>query len=90
MYECVIRDFFERKVKFFSVEDDGLLEALYAPELLVPSGETECKEVQREIAVRVSFRSKSEYFSAEDISLIEVLHCPELAVSHSERVCKVM
>ena len=77
------------KGKCFSPEDNGLSEVLHLPELVVPSGETDCKVAQRHWAVGVSLRAKGECFSAEDNGLSEVLHLPELVIPGGELICKV-
>ena len=78
------------KAECFSVEDNGLIEVLHSPELVVPSGEINCKAVQRHGPIRVPLRAKAECFSVEDNGFIEVLHSPELVVPSEETICKVV
>ena len=65
MFECL------------SDEDNGLFEVLHCPELIVPSGEINCKVVQGHWATRAPLRAKVEGISVGDNSLIEFFHCPE-------------
>ena len=78
------------KVKCFSVEDNGLIEVLQLPELVVPSGEMICKVGQRRRPIGVPVRAKAECFSVEYNGLIEVLQYPELPVPIGEMNCKVV
>ena len=78
------------KDECFLVEDNGLIEVLQCPELVVPSGEMNCYVVQRPRPIGVPLREKAECFSVEDNGLIEVLQCPELVVASGETICKVV
>ena len=62
----------QAKFECFSVEDNGLIEVLHCPELLVPSGETICKVVQR----LWPMMAKDKCFSAKANGLVGVLHYP--------------
>ena len=74
------------KLKCFAVEAMiGPIEILHCTELLVPSGEINCKVGQkaRSKRVLVFLWEKVEGFPVEDNGLIEVPHPPTLASSMS-------
>ena len=69
------------------IEDNGLVEVLRSPELLVPSEEMKCKVGQRHRPIWVSLRVE---IANEDNDPVEDLRTPELVVPGEETDCKIV
>ena len=72
------------KSECLSAEHNNLIEVLHCPELLVPSGETKGRVVQRHRPVMMTLWAKVEGFLVKDNGLIEVRDCPESIVPRGE------
>jgi len=72
------------KVECFSAEGNCLVKVRYCPEVLVPAGEMNGKDVQRHRPISVSLWAEVKRFSVEEDGLIEVLYCPEVLVTSEE------
>ena len=75
-------------VECFSAKDNSRVEVLHRPELVVPSGKSNCKVIQRDSSKRVSLRDMVKCFSVEDNGPLEVPCRSQLAVTIIEMICK--
>ena len=78
------------KVECFAGDDNGFIQVLYCPNLLVPSEKVFTEVAQSARPERVSFRAKFNHFSDKDNGLvkgfIKILHFPDVIVPTN---CKV-
>ena len=77
------------KSECLSAEHNNLIEVLHCPELLVPSGETKGRVVQRHRPVMMTLWAKVEGFLVKDNGLIEARDCPESIAPRGEMNSKV-
>ena len=73
------------KVECFAGDDNGFIQVLYCPNLLVPSEKVFTEVAQSARPERVSFRAKFNHFSDKDNGFIKVLHCPVFLVPSEEK-----
>ena len=72
------------KFEHFSTKDKGLIKILHSPDVIIPSGETNCKVNQKTRSVRVPLWAKLNCFSVKGNGCVEVLQRPKLVISSGE------